>query len=53
MANIRDVAKLAGHSVSTVSRVLNQKGYVAEETKKKSKKRWINLIIIEMILLVL
>ncbi len=33
MANIRDVAKVSGHSVSTVSRVLNQKGYVSEQTK--------------------
>jgi DNA-binding LacI/PurR family transcriptional regulator len=30
---IRDVAKLANVSVSTVSRVINQKGYVHEETK--------------------
>lgn len=31
---IRDVAKLANVSVSTVSRVINNKGYVHEETKK-------------------
>jgi LacI family transcriptional regulator len=35
MATIRDVAKLADVSVSTVSRVLTQTGYVNEETKKK------------------
>lgn len=35
MANIRDVAKASGHSVSTVSRVLNQKGYVSEQTKSE------------------
>lgn len=34
MSNIRDVAKLSGHSVSTVSRVLNDQNYVAEETKR-------------------
>jgi len=32
-ATIRDVAKKANVSVSTVSRVINQKGYVHEETK--------------------
>lgn len=35
MATIRDVAKLAGVSVATVSRVLNRKGYVNSETKQK------------------
>jgi len=33
MSNIRDVAKLSGHSVSTVSRVINNQSYVAEGTK--------------------
>lgn len=32
---IDEVAKLAGCSKGTVSRVLNEKGYVSEETKKK------------------
>jgi len=35
LATIRDVAKLAGVSVSTVSRVLNQNGYVNKETEQK------------------
>jgi len=35
MAGIKDVAKLAGVGVGTVSRALNDSGYVAPETKKK------------------
>lgn len=35
MSNIRDVAKLSGHSVSTVSRVINHKSYVAKQTKQE------------------
>lgn len=34
MANIKDVAKRANVSVATVSRVINNKGYVNEETRK-------------------
>ncbi len=35
MAGIRDVAKLAGVAPSTVSLVLNNKGYVSVETRRK------------------
>lgn len=34
MATIKDVAKEAGVSVATVSRVINRNGYVQEETRK-------------------
>lgn len=35
MSNIRDVTKLSGHSVSTVSRALNHRSYVAKQTKEE------------------
>ena len=35
MVTIRDVAKHAGVSVATVSRVLNSTGYVREDTREK------------------
>lgn len=34
MATIKDVAKETGLAVSTVSRVLNSRGYISEETRK-------------------
>lgn len=34
LANIRDVAQKAGVSVATVSRYLNNKGYISEEAKR-------------------
>ncbi|MBS6500706.1 MAG: LacI family DNA-binding transcriptional regulator [Clostridium sp.] len=34
IATIRDVSKLAGVSVATVSRVINKKGYVSKETEE-------------------
>jgi LacI family transcriptional regulator len=38
LATIRDVARLAGVSVATVSRVLNKNGYVNKETEQKVAK---------------
>lgn len=38
MATIKDVSKLAGVSVATVSRVINNKGYVSKETKDTIEK---------------
>ena len=38
MASINDVAKLAMVSKSTVSLVVNNKGYVSEETRSKVEK---------------
>ena len=37
MVTIRDVAKHAGVSISTVSNVINNRGYVAEDTAKRVK----------------
>ena len=35
MATIKDVAKLSGYSICTVSRALSGKGYLKEETRQK------------------
>lgn len=35
MATLKDVAKETGLTVTTVSRVLNNRGYISEETRKK------------------
>lgn len=38
MANIKDVAKLAGVGIATVSRVINNSGYVKNETRERIEK---------------
>lgn len=38
MPGIKDVARRAGVGVATVSRVINNSGYVSEETKDKIEK---------------
>jgi len=38
MASIKDVAKEAGVAVATVSRVMNNRGYISKETRKKVEK---------------
>ena len=38
MANMKDVAKLAGCGIATVSRVINKSGYVKKETREKVEK---------------
>lgn len=38
MAGIKDVAKAAGVSVATVSRVMNNRGYISKETRRKVEK---------------
>ena len=35
MATLKDVAKETGLTVTTVSRVLNNRGYISEETRNK------------------
>jgi DNA-binding LacI/PurR family transcriptional regulator len=38
MANIKEVAKKAGVGIATVSRVINNSGYVKKETREKIEK---------------
>ena len=38
MATIKDVAQLSGVTVTTVSRMLNERGYVSDKTKNKIRK---------------
>ncbi|WP_130859077.1 LacI family DNA-binding transcriptional regulator [Gracilibacillus phocaeensis] len=43
MAGIKDVAKKAGVSVTTVSRVINNRGYISKETRTKVDQAMIEL----------
>ena len=43
MASIKDVAQKAGVGVGTVSRVLNNSGYVSDETREKIEEAMKNL----------
>ncbi|WP_017471427.1 LacI family DNA-binding transcriptional regulator [Amphibacillus jilinensis] len=43
MTSIKDVAKKAGVSVTTVSRVINNRGYIGKETRKKVETAMKNL----------
>ena len=43
MATIYQVSEMAGVSLSTVSRVLNDNDYVSKKTKKKVIKKLLNI----------
>ncbi len=45
MATLKDVAAETGLTVSTVSRVLNNRGYISDKTRKKYMMRWRSSII--------
>ena len=40
MASIKDIAKLCGVSVATVSKALNDKADISEDTKQHIKQAW-------------
>lgn len=48
MATIKDVASKAGVSITTVSRVMNDRGPLSEATKKAFMTRWRNWDIFQM-----
>ena len=35
MATLKDVARETGYTVSTVSRILNNRGYISDEARQK------------------
>ena len=39
MATLKDVAKASGLTVGTVSRVLNNRGYISDKTREKDSSR--------------
>ena len=45
MASIKDVAQKAGVGVGTVSRVLNNSGYVSEDTRENLHQKEVRFLI--------